>query len=255
MPHPRSRSSASPSRSRPSSRARETPTAAPRALNEPVGSRPSSLIISRGRPIRSPRRGAGEQRRHALAQRDHVLGRGHRQQLVVAPQVRRPRGDLGRPDRHRWPGRTWPAAVRRTTVHSPWQHGRVVRRAAARALQVAQRRSTDPSVHPGRARVRAVADRSAAARRLGAARRPRALAGFRTTVHAVARLLVASAVAVTPPADPVRRPAHRGRRARRSAARAAAERLDPLDRARTDRPARGRRAAVHPVRTRRLGQR
>ena len=36
----------------------------------------------------------GQQRRHALAQGHDVLGRRHGQQLVVAPQVRRPAGDL-----------------------------------------------------------------------------------------------------------------------------------------------------------------
>jgi len=38
----------------PSSRARVTPSAAPRALNVPVGSRPSSLIDSRCSPIAWP---------------------------------------------------------------------------------------------------------------------------------------------------------------------------------------------------------
>ena len=38
----------------PSSAARETPTAAPRALNEPVGSSASSLTSSAGSPTRSP---------------------------------------------------------------------------------------------------------------------------------------------------------------------------------------------------------
>jgi hypothetical protein len=43
----------------PSSVARETPTAAPRALNVPVGSGLSSFISSRGRPIARPSRGIG----------------------------------------------------------------------------------------------------------------------------------------------------------------------------------------------------
>ena len=47
------------SRVAPSSRARETPTAAPRALKEPVGSRPSSLTSSRGSPSSAPSRGTG----------------------------------------------------------------------------------------------------------------------------------------------------------------------------------------------------
>src|ERR1700733_4903957 len=70
----------------PSSAARETPTAAPRALKLAVGSGPSSLISSRGRPRARPERGppardvgrrylagdggqvvAGEQRRAARA--------------------------------------------------------------------------------------------------------------------------------------------------------------------------------------------
>jgi hypothetical protein len=38
----------------PSSAARETPTAAPRALKLPVGSAPSSLTSSRGTPIAEP---------------------------------------------------------------------------------------------------------------------------------------------------------------------------------------------------------
>ena len=38
----------------------------------------------------------GQQRRHALAEAHHGPGRAHRQQLVVAPQARRPRGDLVR---------------------------------------------------------------------------------------------------------------------------------------------------------------
>ncbi len=43
----------------PSSRARETPAAAPRALNDPVGSSPSSLTSSRGTPSSAPSAGAG----------------------------------------------------------------------------------------------------------------------------------------------------------------------------------------------------
>ena len=41
-------------RSMPSSRARETPTAAPRALKLPVGSRPSSFTSRSGTPMRAP---------------------------------------------------------------------------------------------------------------------------------------------------------------------------------------------------------
>ena len=37
-----------------------------------------------------------QQRRHALVKAHYGLGRAHRQQLVVAPQARRPRGDLVR---------------------------------------------------------------------------------------------------------------------------------------------------------------
>ena len=43
----------------PSSAARDTPTAAPRALNVPVGVSPSSFISRPGRPIRAPYRGSG----------------------------------------------------------------------------------------------------------------------------------------------------------------------------------------------------
>ena len=43
----------------PSSAARDTPTAAPRALNEPVGSGLSSFISSRGTPSSAPRRSIG----------------------------------------------------------------------------------------------------------------------------------------------------------------------------------------------------
>ncbi len=43
----------------PSSAARETPTAAPRALNVPVGIRPSSFISRFGTPSARPSRGSG----------------------------------------------------------------------------------------------------------------------------------------------------------------------------------------------------
>jgi hypothetical protein len=43
----------------PSSYARDTPTAAPRALNVPVGMRPSSFIHSRSIPTEAPNRGIG----------------------------------------------------------------------------------------------------------------------------------------------------------------------------------------------------
>ena len=43
----------------PSSRARLTPTAAPRALNDPVGTRPSSFISRPGTPIAAPNVGSG----------------------------------------------------------------------------------------------------------------------------------------------------------------------------------------------------
>ena len=43
----------------PSSAALVTPTAAPRALNDPVGSGPSSLSSRPGRPRAAPRRGSG----------------------------------------------------------------------------------------------------------------------------------------------------------------------------------------------------
>ena len=76
-------------RSTPSSRARVTPTAAPRALNEPVGISPSSLTIRSGdADLGAVRRGA-QQRRPALAQRGDVPRVGDRQQLPVAPQVGR----------------------------------------------------------------------------------------------------------------------------------------------------------------------
>ena len=43
----------------PSSAARDTPTAAPLALNVPVGMSPSSFITSRGTPAAAPNRGSG----------------------------------------------------------------------------------------------------------------------------------------------------------------------------------------------------
>ena len=80
----------------PSSTARETPTAAPRALNAPVGSSPSSFIEQAGHAETRSVSRQRQQWRHALTQRDHVRGVADGQQFVIAPQRRSARGDLGR---------------------------------------------------------------------------------------------------------------------------------------------------------------
>ena len=75
----------------PSCFAIETATAMPRALNEPVGLRASSLTHT----LRSDR----EQRREALAERD-ASSPSQRQHLAVAPQRRRPAAQVGQLQLH-----------------------------------------------------------------------------------------------------------------------------------------------------------
>ena len=78
-----------------------------------------------------------EQRRHPLAEGDDVLGRRDGQQLVVAPEVRSAAGDGPRVGADA--SQVVPRQQRRPVAGTePLQHGRVVRRAAARALQVVQ---------------------------------------------------------------------------------------------------------------------
>ena len=74
--------------------ARETPTAAPRALNDPVGSSPSSLISRRATPSSAPSRGAGSSGVMPSPRVTTCSGPVDREQLVVAPQVRRAGRDV-----------------------------------------------------------------------------------------------------------------------------------------------------------------
>ena len=136
----------------PSSSARETPTAAPRALNDPVGSSPSSLTSSPGRPIRAPVAGHGQQRRPALAERRRrAAGSRDRQQLAVAPQVGRAAGDLAPdPTARAYGVEVVPGQQRRAALAQVRRPVRVVPGAAARALQVGEG-------HPAHARARPAA--------------------------------------------------------------------------------------------------
>ena len=104
----------------PSSRARATPTAAPRALNEPVGSSPSSLTSSRAMPISAPSRGAASSgvmpspRRHdVLGVRRPAAARGSATGPAAACRPGQPASLVPRP------GRSARAAARRTREQSP----------------------------------------------------------------------------------------------------------------------------------------
>src|SRR3954454_9778987 len=78
----------------PSSRARETPTAAPRALNAPVGSTPSSFIRSVGTPSRAPAVGRSSSGVIPSPQADHVPRIADGEQLGVSPQRGSASGDV-----------------------------------------------------------------------------------------------------------------------------------------------------------------
>ena len=89
-PPPRCRPTESRALVAPSSFARETAIARPRALKLPVGFRPSSLTSNRFRPNRLAQAGRRQQRRAAFAERDRVGRITDRQQLLVAPHGPRP---------------------------------------------------------------------------------------------------------------------------------------------------------------------
>ena len=164
------------SRVAPSSLARETPTAAPRALKEPVGSRPSSLTSSRGRPSSAPRRGAGSSGVIPSPRVTTCSAAGDGQQLVVAPQVGSAAGDGPRVGADA--SEVVPRQQRRPVAGAePLQHGRVVRRAAPRALQVVQGAEGHRTITP--TSPRRPAPGCAAGRRADAGRRPTACRGGR----------------------------------------------------------------------------
>ena len=164
------------SRVAPSSLARETPTAAPRALKEPVGSRPSSLTSSRGRPSSAPRRGAGSSGVIPSPRVTTCSAAETGQQLVVAPEVRRPAGDDARVAADA--REVVPRQQRRPVTRAqPLEHGRVVRRAAPRALQVVEGAEAHRSIKP--ATPRRPAPGCAAGRRADAGRPPTGCRGGR----------------------------------------------------------------------------
>ena len=74
----------------PSAFAIDTAMTSPRALNEPVGSRPSSFTRSSPPPSFAASFGSATIGVIALAEADDVLLAPHRQKFAIAPQIRRP---------------------------------------------------------------------------------------------------------------------------------------------------------------------
>ena len=68
----------------------DTAITRPRALNDPVGKRPSSFTMISPPPSLLGKPRQPDQRRHHFAKTDNVGAFPHREHLAIAPQIRRP---------------------------------------------------------------------------------------------------------------------------------------------------------------------